>query len=165
MTHRYCDVLILNCNICDCEYKDINDLTNHLKTHEHNEHIQGHNDADIMSLVCVDCKYETNKKHHMLKHINSVTHFEMKDKNSNINKYGSNYICKLCNKYFSNRSNYTKHLKTGKHKLIESLNYNPKNSTPQYVCICGKGYSYKKALDGHIKNCKKHISRHVYSLV
>jgi hypothetical protein len=158
MSIRNYDILQLKCNICEEEYRDINELMKHLEKDKHLEIVKSINEEDALSLVCLDCNYETNKKHRFIRHINSVAHNETKGKNIDYNKYGSSYVCKLCNKYFSNRSNYTKHLKTGKHKMLASMEYNSIGSKTPFVCICGKSYIYKKSLDAHGKTCKKHMA-------
>ena len=60
------------------------------------------------------------------------------------------FYCKYCDYNCNKKSDYIKHLTTGKHKRLT------KNSPLDmiYKCHCGKVYSHRQSLHKHKKNCK-----------
>jgi hypothetical protein len=64
---------------------------------------------------------------------------------------GGKFKCVNCEKIFSNKSNYTKHLSTVRHKM-NVLNKNSSNSST--ICnICSKQYLSRNGLWKHKKTC------------
>ena len=66
------------------------------------------------------------------------------------------FICELCDFKSNNKTDYSTHLKTNKHKNKEILqntnDFTPKNVN--YDCECGKSYKHKPSLYKHKKKCK-----------
>ena len=59
--------------------------------------------------------------------------------------------CTVCSLKFKTKANYTKHLKTDRHRQRCS-EVPPKT----YSCICGRSYSYHQSLYLHRKTCEEH---------
>ena len=69
-------------------------------------------------------------------------------------KNAEKYRCEKCNFSCSKKSNYTAHLLTAKHKMINDDNEKmPKNAAPIYQCDCGKPYKHMSGLSRHKKIC------------
>ena len=60
------------------------------------------------------------------------------------------YLCEKCDFKSNNKKDFDRHLLTSKHKNDD--NNLPK---PQFICICGKKYSYRQGLYKHKKTCIK----------
>jgi len=56
--------------------------------------------------------------------------------------------CIICSIKFKSKANYTKHLKTERHKIRSSNIY-----TKTYSCVCGKKYLHSQSLYLHRKTC------------
>ncbi len=70
------------------------------------------------------------------------------------------FNCECCDFKCSKQSNFATHLLTVKHikryNMIQNDTQNiQKNATQQYVCECGKEFSYHSGLWRHKKNCKE----------
>ena len=65
-----------------------------------------------------------------------------------------NFLCKFCDFKCCRQAEYTRHLKTNKHKRVtESNKKTPKDESNTFVCICGKAYKYRPGLAKHKKTC------------
>ena len=62
----------------------------------------------------------------------------------------NNFFCENCNFICKNKYDYTRHLKTMKHKKLLT-------ESSQYVCFCNKQYTTKSGFWKHIKICDKYI--------
>jgi hypothetical protein len=70
------------------------------------------------------------------------------------------FYCEFCDFKCSKQSNYSTHLMTAKHTKRYNMIQNdtkkmPKNATPQYICECGRIFSYHSGLWRHKKKCKE----------
>jgi len=63
------------------------------------------------------------------------------------------YECKFCNYICSHKGDWTKHIRTSKHKRMILDNYTDNKKSPQHICRCGKKYKYKSGLSKHKKVC------------
>jgi hypothetical protein len=80
----------------------------------------------------------------------------------------SRYFCEKCDYKCSNKTNFTKHLSTRKHKLMTHImtpvtpvviEPAPVPETKEcYVCKCGKKYKYRQGLFVHKKSCSLELS-------
>ena len=65
-----------------------------------------------------------------------------------------NFLCKFCDFKCSRQAEYTRHLKTIKHKRVtESNKKTPNDESNTFVCNCGKAYKYRPGLAKHKKTC------------
>ena len=66
-------------------------------------------------------------------------------------KISKKFICETCDYKCSKQSEYTKHISTNKHKILQ----NPtSDTTPKvYLCNCGKQYKHSSTLYAHKKIC------------
>ncbi len=66
------------------------------------------------------------------------------------------FLCEKCNYSTSSKKDYNKHLLTRKHKLQQNTT-NLSQKSPQeeneYICECGKSYTYRGSLHNHKKKC------------
>lgn len=70
------------------------------------------------------------------------------------------FHCECCDFKCSKQSNYSTHLLTAKHLKRYNMIQNdtkkmPKNATSQYMCDCGRIFSYHSGLWRHKKKCKE----------
>ena len=73
------------------------------------------------------------------------------------------YECKKCDFITSNKTDYTRHLSTRKHKMDDQMITKDDQKTQKtqsdenklFACDCGKRYKYKQGLSKHKKICKK----------
>ena len=71
------------------------------------------------------------------------------------------YLCQKCDFKSNNKKDFDRHLLTSKHNNDD--NNLPK---PQFICICGKKYSYRQGLYKHKKTCiKKQSSTNLENLI
>ncbi len=70
------------------------------------------------------------------------------------------FSCIICDYVTSNKKDYTKHLHTRKHKIIQNNTKKSPNLfninnivNKEYTCVCGKVYKYHSGLYNHKKNC------------
>jgi hypothetical protein len=70
----------------------------------------------------------------------------------------TNYKCTQCHYYTSRKSQYERHLATGKHTqmtLNDVSSYKNSSKIPeQYFCNCGKEYKFRQGLWKHKQKCK-----------
>lgn len=66
------------------------------------------------------------------------------------------FICELCDYKCNKKSEFTKHINTIKHKMIQNDTLNLQKS-PKNICNCGKIYKYHSGLSRHKAICKKTI--------
>ncbi len=69
------------------------------------------------------------------------------------------FHCEICDFKCSKQSNYSTHLLTAKHlkryKMIQNdTKKMPKNAAPEYICECGRLFSYHSGLWRHKKKCQ-----------
>jgi hypothetical protein len=66
-------------------------------------------------------------------------------------KISNQFICETCHYKCCKQSEYTKHISTNKHKILQ----NPtSDGTPKvYLCTCGKQYKHSSTLYAHKKIC------------
>ena len=71
-------------------------------------------------------------------------------------KIRKKFTCDTCDYMTCDKKDFSKHLKTIKHKSAEILtNTNEKSEkSAQYICECGKEYKHKPSLYNHKKKCK-----------
>lgn len=74
----------------------------------------------------------------------------------NVAESRQKYLCKKCDYTTSNKNDWTKHVRTRKHKMITNGNALPFVAETEYICKCGKIYKYKSGLCRHIKICSAH---------
>jgi hypothetical protein len=69
----------------------------------------------------------------------------------NLQKSPNYFICETCNYKCSKQSEYSKHILTSKHKILQNptSSFNVKN----YACECGKTYKHSSTLYAHKKIC------------
>lgn len=64
------------------------------------------------------------------------------------------FLCKFCDFKCSRQAEYTRHLKTMKHKrLAETSKKTPNDGSKSFVCICGNKYNHSSSLAKHKKTC------------
>ena len=63
------------------------------------------------------------------------------------------FECNICDYSTSRKSQYDRHLSTGKHKILTNTNEKVQLSSNIYSCICGKTYKHSSSLCGHKKTC------------
>ena len=61
-----------------------------------------------------------------------------------------NFSCEKCNFMCSNKQDYTRHLSTGKHKMMTN---NDEQNSKEYRCVCGKKYKHRQGLSIHKQKC------------
>jgi hypothetical protein len=68
-------------------------------------------------------------------------------------KISAKIFCEKCNYKCSKQSEYSKHILTNKHKILQ----NPTSiiNTKTYMCDCGKVYKHSSTLYAHKKNCNQ----------
>lgn len=76
----------------------------------------------------------------------------MMETNDSMSKNSKRYNCDVCVFNTSNKTDYTRHLLTSKHKLLTSPNDFTQINT-KYSCDCGKIYKHKSTLSSHKKTC------------
>ena len=62
------------------------------------------------------------------------------------------FLCEKCNYKSSKKSDYDRHLRTRKHKILINT-YQKAQKTP-YYCLCGKQYKHAQSLYTHKKKCQ-----------
>ena len=78
----------------------------------------------------------------------------------NYGKRNIKFNCDICDYHTSNKKDFSKHLKTTKHK--NKQNGNPKVLNVEFKCmLCNKVYKYKSGLSRHRKKCKKLTNENV----
>jgi len=70
-------------------------------------------------------------------------------------KNGKHYSCELCDFHTSDKTDFTRHCSTGKHKNITNLTKNTDNNNDTYICSkCNKQYKSRMGLWSHSKKCE-----------
>jgi len=64
-----------------------------------------------------------------------------------------NYCCSICDYNTCRKSQYDRHLTTGKHIRMTNNDENVLKSSKPYSCECGKTYKYRQGLFTHRKIC------------
>lgn len=64
------------------------------------------------------------------------------------------YNCELCKYITSNKSDYTKHLNTAKHKRVT---LDDTKLSPHHKCNCGKEFKHRQGLWKHKQKCNENI--------
>ena len=111
------------CEICDVEPSRKQDYDAHLLTAKHQRRQMETNKNLIVPSVgfhCNECNYTTLKKNLFEKHQTTIKHI----RNINREPTSNMHICELCNKEYSHRSGYYKHIKLCKvvETKTESIN-------------------------------------------
>lgn len=66
------------------------------------------------------------------------------------------YICKKCDFYSNNRTDFVRHCSTRKHNDNKMItNDNKKTHNKKYDCLCGKSYKFRSGLSRHKNKCPK----------
>ena len=68
-------------------------------------------------------------------------------------KSSNDFCCKNCNYLTSRKSQYERHISTGKHKRLQN-NDAGTILNKKYICDCGREYKYRQGLYNHRKSCK-----------
>jgi len=69
-------------------------------------------------------------------------------------KNGKQYSCEYCDFYTSDKTDFTRHCSTGKHKNLTNLTKNTDNNNDTYICSkCNKQYKSRMGLWSHSKKC------------
>ena len=68
-------------------------------------------------------------------------------------KSSNDFCCKNCNYFTSRKSQYERHISTGKHKRLQN-NDAGTILNKKYICDCGREYKYRQGLYNHRKSCK-----------
>ena len=69
-------------------------------------------------------------------------------------KVAKMFTCENCDYKCSKKSDYAKHLSTGKHKrLTNTAKILPEKSPNEYDCVCGKSYKHRQSYFNHKKTC------------
>jgi len=118
------------------------------------EHLVGKTQKAIICIVTILFLYIFKKKYLGDFYV-IIIYYKMITKKSP-KKYGkknNKYYCDICDYYTCNKKDFSKHLKTFKHK--NKQNDNQKTPIVEFSCIyCDKVYKYKSGLSRHRKNCK-----------
>jgi hypothetical protein len=70
-------------------------------------------------------------------------------------KNGKHYSCELCDFHTSDKTDFTRHCSTGKHKNITNITKNTVNNNDTYICSkCNKQYKSRMGLWSHSKKCE-----------
>ena len=70
-------------------------------------------------------------------------------------KNGKQYSCEYCDFHTSDKTDYTRHCSTGKHKNLTNLTKNTDNNNDTYICSkCNKQYKSRMGLWSHSKKCE-----------
>jgi len=64
------------------------------------------------------------------------------------------FECEICDFVCCKKGDYTRHVSTGKHKMLINANKKTSKSATVYECECGKGYNQISSLSRHKKVCK-----------
>ena len=77
-------------------------------------------------------------------------------------KNADKFLCELCDFKCFKESDWERHILTRKHKKNDKMmtlddNFTPKNAevSKEYMCSCGKEYSYRQGLWKHKRLCQK----------
>ena len=73
--------------------------------------------------------------------------------NKKVRKSSDGFCCDICDYSTSRKSQYDRHIITGKHKILTNPNLQYSKNCASYECICGKSYKHASSLCAHKKNC------------
>ena len=65
------------------------------------------------------------------------------------------FCCESCDYSTSRRSQYNRHIITGKHQILTNPNVLYSKKCVNYECICGKSYKHSSSLSAHKKTCNQ----------
>ena len=65
------------------------------------------------------------------------------------------FCCESCDYSTSRRSQYIRHIITGKHQILTNPNVLYSKKCVNYECICGKSYKHSSSLSAHKKTCNQ----------
>ena len=68
-------------------------------------------------------------------------------------KKRQNYICDFCDFLSCNKTDYTRHLATDKHKILTDTDAKTQKNAKNYNCDCGAAYKHRQSLLNHKKRC------------
>jgi hypothetical protein len=68
------------------------------------------------------------------------------------------FSCESCDYLTSRKSQYDRHIKTNKHKILHNPTYKKFETENKYICNCGKSYKHSSTLYAHKKICVKKIT-------
>jgi hypothetical protein len=74
----------------------------------------------------------------------------LQDKN---HKTPSKYVCEYCNFNTCKKGDYSRHLTTAKHKMLQNASISFKENITTYNCDCGKQYKHRPSYNRHKKQC------------
>jgi hypothetical protein len=81
------------------------------------------------------------------------------DSNKNA-KNANKFLCELCYFNTSNKTGYTRHLATDKHRRKVNDSIKTQKNTKTYKCLCGKIYKHDSGYYRHKKKCNLHNVTH-----
>ena len=65
-----------------------------------------------------------------------------------------NFHCETCDFSCCKKGDYTRHLTTGKHKMLVNASNTSIKHQPEFNCICGKNYKHDSSYYKHKKSCE-----------
>ena len=73
------------------------------------------------------------------------------------------FYCEKCNFECCKKGDYSRHLLTRKHKLVDDIltHIDNNTSTKHHTCFCGKEYHYRQSLSVHRKKCNKNFEANI----
>ena len=75
--------------------------------------------------------------------------------------FNDNFVCLSCDFKCSYESDYKRHIKTKKHKILSFSNESlEKTSKNEFICSCGKKYKHSPSLSHHKKTCLHNKKNH-----
>ena len=75
--------------------------------------------------------------------------------NKKFQKGSDLFCCESCDYSTSRRSQYNRHIITGKHQILTNPNVLYSKKCVNYECICGKSYKHTSSLSAHKKTCNQ----------
>ena len=70
-------------------------------------------------------------------------------------KNAEKFVCEKCAFVCCKKSDYDRHLTTGKHKrLTNTAKILPEKTPNEYDCVCGKSYKHRQSYFNHKKSCE-----------
>ena len=114
------------------------------------DHSQCKGDNPLFCRICTICKLEFPTAHQAHNHYSTFEHKLERARQKGLPLPVNPLFCKVCDKLFASKRNFTKHLKTKLH--IEKL------STPTFFCsICQSYFKNRAQLNKHRRTNKKHL--------
>ena len=78
--------------------------------------------------------------------------------NKKVRKSSDGFCCDICDYSTSRKSQYDRHIITGKHQILTNPNLQISKNCANYECICGKSYKHASSLCAHKKSCTQQHS-------